>query len=111
MSRQIRERRIEAEERWPRLRALVSRLGSARFSDILEQVAARLSPDEIDPIIQEWNDWNGAHGWRANADAYVMDGLGSLNSFNDDVEARAFMNRIYDILKERSCTPTMGQTR
>lgn len=107
MSRRSRERRLEAEERWPNLfRFLVCYLGEdwrEEFGSIEAALGRAISDwglQERQLVLKEWRDWNNTHGWSEDVAAYVHDGLSVYVNFQTALEARQLMNRVYDRLIE-----------
>ncbi|HEY5721583.1 MAG TPA: hypothetical protein VIT45_04605 [Allosphingosinicella sp.] len=47
---------------------------------------------------REWWSWNATHGWKRDAPGFLTDGFGMNEDFADDVDARQFMNTVYDRL-------------
>ena len=106
MSRQTREREIEARERWPTLLSLLqSYFGLGvfhRFDTLPEAKRAAVSAHDVSTqkrLVGEWTDWNTSVGARANLPDY-LDAYGVDLDFESDAEARQFMNEIYDELIE-----------
>jgi hypothetical protein len=104
VSRQTREREIEARERWPTLlRFLQSYFGLGvfhRFETLPEAKRAAVYGQGLEgqkQLVREWVDWNTSVGARANLPDY-LDAYGVDLDFESDAEARQFMNSIYDEL-------------
>jgi hypothetical protein len=104
MSRQNRERRLEAQDRWPSLTAwLVEFFGFGvfhRFDTLVAARAAAVSSLDVGrkkQMASEWWDWNSCFGTRQNLPEY-LDAYGVDLDFGTDDEVRQFMNEIYDEL-------------
>ena len=104
MSRQTREREIEARERWPALLQLLqSYFGLGvfhKFETLPQAQRAAVSGKDLEDqkqLIREWVDWNTSVGVRANLRDY-LDAYGVDLDFESEAETRQFMNSIYDEL-------------
>jgi len=104
MSRQTRERRLEAEERWPTLhRLLVRYFGPTVFHEFETLPEARRAAvagfdmESLKHAATEWWAWNQEVGWKQDL-PYCLDAYGVELDFGTDLEARKFMNQVYDDL-------------
>ena len=105
MSRRTRERRLEAEERWPELCRF---LGGYLHEDWPEMYGSISNAVDVgvrewhlagrQAVLREWRDWNSSVGWTNEVVAFLQDGIGVNVHFNSDVEARQLMNAVYDKL-------------
>lgn len=105
VSRDARERMVEAETNWPHLCQF---LGCAfhqdwRINGGTPQEAADTAVADWDlaarhQILCEWQSWNDARGWQTDVAASVNDGLGVELEFEDEAGARHFMKMIQDKL-------------
>jgi len=51
-------------------------------------------------ILKEWRDWNSATGTEDNIGPLLRDAFSVAVRFRKPIEARNFMNRLYDVLIE-----------
>jgi hypothetical protein len=105
LSRATRERSLEAQERWPNLFQFLGGylhqdwpIHSASPEQAVEQAVADWTLDGRQLVLKEWRDWNNVRGCRRDVAAFVNDGLGVNVHFASDLEARQFMNLVYDML-------------
>jgi hypothetical protein len=63
--------------------------------------AADGSTDHRQSVLREWRDWNGSAGAVDDIRAFLQYGFGVAMAFETPLEARHFMNRIYDELLVR----------
>ena len=56
-----------------------------------------LDADNLKCVATEWWDWNREVGWKQDL-CLTLDAYGMELDFHTDVEARKFMNQIYDDL-------------
>lgn len=105
MSRKRRERRLLAEERWP----LLANLMGCHFNqdyDILHgslegalsAAAQGGSLEHRRAVLKEWRDWNATEGAVDDIRPFLDDGFSVDLLFKSALDARTFMNRIYDEL-------------
>jgi hypothetical protein len=104
MGRQTRERRLEADDRWPSLCQFLERsFGNGvlrKFKTLTDaRIAAVCSVELIEQkqMTSQWWDWNQCFGVRSSLVEF-LDGCRVDLDFASDVEARGFMNGIYDEL-------------
>jgi hypothetical protein len=105
VSRKFRERSLEAQERWPNL---VQFLGGYLLQDWPEQsgtpeaaVDAAITGWDLagrQLALKEWRDWNNLRGCRSDIAASMNDGLGVEVHFASELDARQFMNMVYEKL-------------
>ena len=104
MSRQTRERRLQAEEKWPNLCQFLGCLQgngpilSGTPEAAVDQGIAAADLQHRQAVVREWKDWNGRLGWRTDVAAFVNDGLGVNVPFASEIDARQFMNMVHDRL-------------
>jgi len=104
VSRATFERRRQAEERWPTLSQL---LGAYFGQDVFfefetlpqarKAAVAGFDIDDQKRAATEWLDWNSAIGSTERIRAH-LDAYGVELDFESELEARQFMNAIYDEL-------------
>ena len=106
MSRKTLERRRIAEERWPLLGNLLASYFSQDFdmingslSGAMEKATRDGSVEHRRAVIEEWLNWNSAEGVVDDIRPFLNDGFGVEVFFETALEARTFMNRVYDGLK------------
>jgi len=107
MGRRRQEKRKFAEERWPLLSNLMICYFNQDF-DILYgsldgAVAAAARHGSLDhrrAVIKEWRDWNVTEGTVDDIRPYLIDGFSIDVLFKRSIDARNFMNRLYDGLIE-----------
>jgi hypothetical protein len=107
MSRRRRELNQEAKERWPTLYQFI---GGYLHEDWPEMygtpadavgVAISEYPLELQQqVLREWRDWNSSVGAVDDIRSLLGDGLGACVHFKTQLEARHFMNSVYDRLIE-----------
>lgn len=105
MSRRRLEQRRLAEERWPLLANLLVCHFNEDF-DILygsldAAFAAAVSDGSVEhrrAVLKEWRDWNTTVGAVNDVRPLLDDGFGVALFFKEAIDARNFMNRIYDEL-------------
>ena len=109
MSRKTLERRRLAKARWPQLFDLLGSYFSQDFeiidgslSGVLTAAANDGSAQDRQSIIAEWLDWNASEGATDDIRPFLSDGFGVEIFFSSAIEARHFMNRLYDELIVRS---------
>lgn len=105
MGRATRQRRIDAQERWPDLYQF---LAGYLHQDWPEEsgtpeaaVAIAIADHDLgqrQSVVRQWCDWNASEGSMFDPRAAVNDGLGVELAFAEPIEARAFMNEVYDML-------------
>ena len=105
MSRATRQRRLDAEERWPDLFRF---LGCYLHQDWPEEsgspeaaidlAIAEHDLQERQTVARQWWDWNAVEGSKFDPRSSVNDGLGVEVWFEKPEEARVFMNSVYDKL-------------
>ena len=105
MSRARRERRLRAEERWP----LLANLMTAHFNEdyailfgsLDGSFAAATRDGSLEyrrAVVKEWRDWNATEGPVSDIRPFLKDGFSVALFFRSSIEARNFMNRLYDEL-------------
>ena len=106
MSRKTLERRRIAEKRWPHLGNLLASYFSQDFEMIDGSLNAAMDKATRDgsienrrAIIEEWLNWNSTEGVVDDIRPFLNDGFGIEVFFETALEARTFMNRVYDGLK------------
>ena len=105
MSRSTRELRLEAEELWP---ALHQFLGCYLHQDWPDDhispegaIDAAISDNPVEileAVTREWWDWNAKKGALFDPRSAINEGLGVEVVFESPLEARQFMNSVYDKL-------------
>jgi hypothetical protein len=105
VSRKSRERRLEAEERWPTLSRF---LGSYLHEDwpihsgtpekAVDEAVSVADFELRRRLLKEWRDWNNVRGCQSDIAVSINDGLGVNVYFEDEVDARSFMNSVYEKL-------------
>lgn len=105
MSRKSYERRRGAEERWPTLYQFLAGYCHQDWSDFhgtpegaIDAAIADYSLERQRTVLREWRDWNVAEGSHHDPRAAVNEGLGVNVMFYEPVDARDFMNMVYDKL-------------
>lgn len=107
MGRRTQERRKAAEQRWPLLSSLLACFFNQDF-DILYgslegAIAAALRDGSVDhrrAVLKEWRDWNASEG-TADDIRPSLDASFSIDVwFKEPIDARKFMNLLYDGLIE-----------
>jgi hypothetical protein len=96
---------LEAEERWPNLCQFLGchlhqdwRINGATPEQAVDSAVADWDLKGRQQVLREWRDWNDTRGWQTDVAASVNDGLGVEVRFATEVEARHFMNMIYEKL-------------
>jgi hypothetical protein len=108
MGRVRQERRKFAERQWP----LLSNLMTLYFNEDFEHIHGSLtgamdaalqdgSLEHRRDILKEWRDWNTSEGTVTDIRPSLYDGFSVAIWFDEPIDARNFMNRIYDGLMER----------
>jgi hypothetical protein len=108
MGRERRERRIRAEQQWP----LLLNMFGCYFNEDLDhpygnlagafEAASRDGPlEHRRSILKEWRDWNATEGAVNDIRPFLHDGFGVNVRFDQPIDARHFMNRVYDCLIEQ----------
>ncbi len=106
MSRRTLERRRAAHELWPTLANMLGAYFNEDWPEDHGTVEGSLAKAVVElplevrkSIIREWNDWQTKEGTN-NDDLrrFVQDGFGVKVHFQKPIDARNFMNRIYDDL-------------
>lgn len=103
MTRATRRRRLDAEERWPHLYKF---LGAYLHQDwpedsgtpeaAVDLAIAEHSLEERQAVARQWWNWNAIEGSKADPRPAINDGLGIEVWFETPLEARQFMNAVYD---------------
>lgn len=112
MSRATLERRRRAKERWPELATLLGSYFSQDFEIIdgsltgaIDAAARDGTPERRQVILEEWRNWHMSEGTVDDIRPFLSDGFGIEVYFETPLEARIFMNRIYDGLKSSTSRP------
>ncbi|MGQ2977571.1 MAG: contact-dependent growth inhibition system immunity protein [Sphingopyxis sp.] len=108
MGRARQERRKFAEEQWPLLSNLMACYFNQDF-DIIHgsltgAINAALHDGSLEhrrAVLKEWRDWNASEGAVNDIRPSLHDGFSVAIWFDEPIDARNFMNRIYDGLMER----------
>ncbi len=108
MGRARRERRKFAEQQWPLLSNLILGYFNEDF-DIIHgslsgAIDAALNDGSLEhkrALLKEWRDWHTSAGAVNDIRPSLYDGFSIALEFKEPIEARNFMNRIYDGLMER----------
>jgi hypothetical protein len=105
VTRATRQRRLDAKQRWPDLFQL---LGAYLHQDWPEEsgtpeaavalAIAEHSLEQRQTVARQWWDWNAVEGSKADPRPAINDGLGVEVWFDTPLEARQFMNAVYDKL-------------
>ena len=105
MSRRTRERRLLAKERWPLLTNMMGcyfnqdlNLLYGSLAGAMAAAAADGPVEHIRAILREWRDWNGSDGAVDDIRPMLEQGFAVDLLFRTPLEARHFMNRVYDEL-------------
>ena len=105
MSRRRLERRRIAEERWPLLANLMACHFNEDFNILygsldgaMAAAAGDGSVEHRRAILKEWRDWNDSEGSAVDIRPFLEDGFGVHLLFKTALDARNFMNRVYDDL-------------
>jgi hypothetical protein len=106
MSRASLERRRCAKERWPELSNLLGSYFSQDFEVIDGSLTGAIdtavrdgTPELRQVILEEWRNWQMSEGTVDDIRPFLSDGFGVEVYFATPMDARTFMNRIYDGLK------------
>ena len=70
------------------------------LSKALGAAVSEYSLEDQKRVLREWNDWNGTVGRVHDIRPLLDDGLGVCVNFVKPIEARHFMNSVYDRLIE-----------
>ena len=116
MSRRRRELALLAEERWPLLTNMMVCYFNEDY-DLLHgsldgAVAAAVTEGSTDyrrSLLREWRDWNSSQGAVNDIRPFLEYGFHVAVLFKTGLEARHFMNRIYDELLVRVKAETQGR--
>jgi len=104
MSRRTLERRRAARERWPNLANLLTCYFNQDYNLLYGSIggafAAAMAEAPLElrrTMLREWRDWQAVEGLN-NEDLrrFVNDGFGVDLYFKKPLDARNFMNRVYD---------------
>ena len=105
MSRKSYEQRRIAEERWPTLYQFLAAYCHEDLRDFhgtpegaVDAAVADYSLEMRQTVLREWRDWNIAEGSKNDPRLAVNDGLGVNVMFYQPVDARDFMNVVYNKL-------------
>lgn len=105
MSRRRLEQRRLAEERWPMLASLLAchfnqdyRVLYGSLDGAFTAAACNGSLEHRRAVLKEWRDWNATVGAVHNVRPLLNDGFGVDLFFKEAIDARNFMNRVYDEL-------------
>ena len=96
---------MDAQERWPDLYQFLAiyphqdwPAKSGAREAAIAAVIADYDLGQRQSVVRQWCDWNAHEGSRFDPRAAVNDGFGVELSFAEPVEARIFMNEVYDML-------------
>ncbi len=105
MSRRTLERRRAAEERWPTLTNMLACFFNEDYNILYGSLdgafAAAVKDAPLETrrtILREWRDWQTAEGMGDDLRSYVNDVFGVAVRFERLIDARNFMNRVYEQL-------------
>jgi hypothetical protein len=105
MSRQRLERRRAAEQRWPLLANLMACHFNEDFDVLYGSLEGALAAAAGDgplehrrAILKEWRDWNSTAGAVLDIRPLLKDAFAVAVRFRKPIDARNFMNRVYDEL-------------
>jgi hypothetical protein len=94
-----------AEERWPLLANLMACHFNEDFDILYGSLEGALAAAARDgslahrqAILKEWRDWNAAEGTAHDIRPFLEDGFAVDLLFETTIDARNFMNRLYDEL-------------
>ncbi len=62
----------------------------------VERAIADYDLTGLKAVASDWWKWNASRSWRGNLRATVNDGLSVNLRFDSDLDARQFMNEVYD---------------
>ncbi len=103
MSRKTRQLRIEAEERWPTLQQFLASYCHEDWPEFygtpenaLNVGIAEYPLKERQQFLREWRDWNMTAGAKDDVRDLVNVGFGVNIFFKHQIDARHFMNMVYD---------------
>jgi hypothetical protein len=116
VSRKTRERNLEAQERWPNLFQFLAcylhqdwPLEADTPEQAVDQAVANWNLEGRQRVLREWRDWNNVRGCRSDIAASLYDGFEINIYFPSDVEARQFMNMVYEKLITSVRSETAGR--
>ncbi|MEO0907975.1 MAG: contact-dependent growth inhibition system immunity protein [Pseudomonadota bacterium] len=96
---------LEAEEKWPALQQFIACYLHQTWPDIsgtpdaaIDEAVAGASHELRKIIAQEWWRWNATAGAKDDPRRSIQDGLGACVRFENPLDARQFMNSVYDKL-------------
>src|SRR5687768_14700917 len=105
MSRRRRERRLLAEKHWPLLANLMVCHSNQDYDILHGSLEGAISAATRDgslehrrAVLKEWRDWNATEGAVDDIRPFLDDGFSVDLLFKSALEARNFMNHIYDEL-------------
>jgi hypothetical protein len=105
MGRATRQRRIDAQERWPDLYQFLAAHPHRDWPDdsrtpeaAVDLAISEHGLEQRQSIARQWWDWNAVEGSDADPRPAINDGLGVEVSFDTPREGREFMNSVYDKL-------------
>jgi hypothetical protein len=105
VSRGSRQRRVDTEKRWPGLFQFLAcylhQDWTVEFSDPAKAIDAAILGTDIDGqimLVREWNDWNASTAISQDVRSSVNEGFGVEVYFEKSIDARHFMNMVYDKL-------------
>jgi hypothetical protein len=105
MSKARRERRLRAEERWPLLANLrlvhFNQDYAIMYGSLDGALATAVSAGSLEhrrAVLKEWRDWNATEGSVDDIRPLLDDGFSVDLFFKTALDARDFMNRVYEEL-------------
>ena len=107
MSRRRRELKQEAEDRWPNLYQFIGCYLHEDWPEMYgtptQAISAAVSEFPLElrqQVLREWRNWNATVGAVDDIRSLLDNGLGACVYFETPLEARNFMNSVYDRLIE-----------
>jgi len=105
MSRQSRERRRLADERWPNLSNILACFFNEDYDLLYGSLEGAFSAAAQDgnieyrrSILKEWRDWNMGEGSVDDIRPFLKDAFSIAIRFKEPIDARNFMNKLYETI-------------
>jgi len=105
VSRRNREVRLHAKENWPQLHNILAcyfhedrNVITGSIGDTYDVIIKEYPLDYRQIFLKEWRSFMDTEGWKSGLVGFVQDGFGVNQVFENDKDARNFMNAIYDAM-------------
>ncbi len=105
MSRRRRELRLEVEGNWPQLTNILvcyfhedRNVTTGTISETYDVIIKDYPLEYRQLFLKEWRSFMDTAGWKSGLVSYVQDGFGVNQVFDNDEDARKFLNAIYDAM-------------